>query len=136
MVKSLTEHPWTFETIDGEELATSPALSLHHKLASVVQIPTGDGELNEAFTMADILTTRISIERCQNVATFLEASGCFAHPHSQDASYFAEAARASSRRRRTRRKFSTASTCDRSTSKRLRRHSRFAHLWEGFCRLA
>ena len=73
-------------TVDGVELARSPALALQHKLGGLMQIPVGDGELNKALKMADTLSTRIPIGRCQDVATLMAASGCFDHPHPQDAS--------------------------------------------------
>ena len=92
IVLSLTGHPWEFVTVDGMQLATTPALTLQHKLGGLLQVQVGDGEVYKALTMADVLTTRITMERCQDVATFLAQWGCFDHPHPQDASFFAAAA--------------------------------------------
>ena len=79
------------------ELARSPALALQHKLGGVLQVQVGDGELYKALTMADVLTTRIPLYRCQGVASFLATGGVFDHPLPQDACFFAAAADALAR---------------------------------------
>ena len=97
LVRALTGHPWEFVTVDGMELARSPALALQHKLGGVLQVQVGDGELYKALTMADVLTTRIPLVRCQGVASFLATGGVFDHPLPQDACFFAAAADALAR---------------------------------------